>query len=257
MISKRHRDIATNVASGTFASMPYERGHQKAYTYGLILKAISQVALPTVDEVLRRGRPKSVLTVTDNMASALTSRCKARLREDRDLKCELADAIATRGAMVGFRPIKPRDYLSGGVRTAMHAERKTLTTIQRNILDGQHITEQGLIRSQRVPFSFAMQGLAELDLNQEDLVTSVPIPRAGYFGRTKECGVFRPEIVSMTPDQGLSLIADNLSGEGVTGFAGEPSIGCPVTMIKYFIRDMHTVTALACAEAGIIPISKS
>ena len=111
------------------------------------------------------------------------------------------------------------------------------------------MTRPALLGSQRIPFAFAMQHLATLDLYNPQLFDFVWLPDVGstetsdVFANAK---IFLPQVVETTP-KGLVLATALPEEEIHKAHAGEPHIGCPVTLIKGFVRDMHEVAAEACS----------
>jgi hypothetical protein len=181
------------------------------------------------------------------------------LAEDQDLHNTLDEAIHRRMFDIyqGDVDEPARQSLLGGVNTAMDIESITLATIQHRVESGQHITGQGLIKSQRVPFVFAMQPLAQLDLLNNALFDYAWLESNDGSSVDTKLKVLRPEVAEMSPAQGLRLTAELPEAPRYSSFLNEPGIGCPITIVKHFIRDMHALAAQTCVQAGIIPVAEA
>lgn len=261
MINYEYRTIAKNVAAGCPVSElgidVDERGGNKAYAYGVVAKALSRLVIPTVGEVLAGGQPNGVDDVTWLLSKELKSRSWKLLENDGDLEAELDDAMRTRGQMIqAGKDIKNPALanLRAGINTAMEIETTTLATIQRFTNGGQDITKEGVRKSQRVPFAFAMQSILDLDLSNRDMVERVSLPTREGRGELSEI-VFHPSVVKMSPTKGLYLTRSLPSYTGHSRFNSEPTVTCPATLVKDFVYDLHAVASDACVESGVIKVS--
>lgn len=258
-INQEYRSKAMEVVACTPALQPMEQGKQKAYMYGLIAQAASQIILPTPEELLGPYEPGEINTVTDLLADDLKAQCDLIWIDDPEAHSRFEEAAMTRLSMHDA-DVSSEDvfaYLYGGVNTAMNAEAVTLATIKKRTLAGQTITRQGLIKSQRIPFAFAMQNIINLDLEDPGLFEYQYLPDAHKRGVKTRAKVFRDHVVDMDPDKGVTLPAGVNLPDDYLESDDEPTIGCPVTLIKHFIRDVHTLAADACVQAGVIPIAES
>jgi hypothetical protein len=178
---------------------------------------------------------------------------------DPELKQELSDATNARFAML-TKGVAERDSdeftghirLHSGVNTAMETEATMLDTIRQRTLAGESITREGLSKSQRVPFAFAMQALADHAPEDDDWFTWAYVPNVDINGCPTYCRLLRPEVAQLSAEQGLILTAELPKKTGPSIYAGEPTIGCPATLVKDFVRNMHDLAAEVCVQSGII-----
>lgn len=245
--------MAARIASGETMMQPAEEGLLKAFTYGVTAKVLGRLALPSVDDVMAK-RPTDVNQVTQEVGNLLEARISTLLMDDFELESELNEATESRFmASHGFSITQPGfSNLNAGINSAMIIEGVTLGTIQDKLCKGESITYDGLIKSKRVPFAFAMQTLAQFDLESEDLFTYAELPGFNRYNLSRRIKVFHDDAVSFLPTQGISLTKELPKVDRTPEFAGEPTVGCPATLVKNFVRDLHTVTAESCVEAGII-----
>lgn len=262
MIDKQYRSIAVEVAQGATLPLSPDRYMQKAIAYGKIARAISLLELPTPDELIGSKPIGWVSTITDIFANDLKLKADRLLTSDPTVYAELDTAMRDRylsshGIHVDDAAKKS---LHSGINTAMEFEGITLATIQLRTSNGDQITREGLIKSQRIPFAFAMQAIAEHDVYNPDMFTHEFMRCAnGNYGVARQ-KILLPEVYEMTPKQGLRLTVDLpvVPVEQQTDmFRGEPGIGCPATLVGGFVRDLHIVAVEACIQAGVIPVVDS
>jgi hypothetical protein len=257
MISQQHRAMAKDVASGCPASPFNESVKQKVVTYGFLAQAAAKLVLPTASELLGDRRPGYVGAVTSMLGDNLIGRFDQLLEEDPELhdKIETATTLRKRQLYGLGSEDAAKENFRGGVNTAMDIESATLATIRMRTVAGEEITRDGLMKSQRVPFAFAMQSLGDLDLEHGSLFDRVYLPDAHLDGVETREKVLKPDFATLSQTQGLRLSSDIPQWNGYSRFTSEPTVGCPVTLVKHFVRDLHAVAAEACIQAGIIEVT--
>jgi hypothetical protein len=252
MITIDSRAYALAVSREKAPTPPKQSEDQKAYTYGLLAKVMGRVALPSPAEVIGRRQPGSIGRVTDLLRDVLRTNCIAVLEADTTLLDQLQQALNERHLSNNQHMAEVVRNLHGGINTAMDIELATLATIQRRVTDGDTITRAGLMKSQRVPFAFALQSLATLNLGDAPLFERVFLPHKEVG--TEQYKVFRDDKVAMSPTTGLRLVAELPQAVLHPKFADEPTVGCPVTLVSSFVRDLHVLAADTCMRADLLSV---
>lgn len=251
--------MAKAVTAGEITDCPDAQFH-KAYMYGLVARSLSGFVMPKPAGVVRGQKLLWVADVTSPLSAKLLAECNRVLGVDRALLEQVDEAVSRRTYRLG-EPIQaePAKRLMGaGVHTGIDAVWTTLATVHARSSQNK-MTMPALLQSQRIPFAFAMQHIATLDLNSTELVEHGLVPKPGRSmegsAMSVNAKIFLPEVVETT-HKGL-VLATALPDEVIyPDYAPEPRIGCPVTLIKDFIRDMHGVAAQACVQAGVIQVAE-
>lgn len=253
MANTEQRGFAGRIKEGCPVSDLPEGLPQKTQSTGYFAQALAGVEFAVIEDRLRASRDRTsrglMRALDDSLyeqVSTLTHGC-----EHAPLLTELLNGRAERAG----KPTKPhalRVRTRQGSDVGVTSIAASLDTLIIRTKRGEPLTERGLMESQRVPFALAMLTFKTLDATYAGAERDATRREQDAYGIGRT--VLLDRATTMRPAQGLALRPEYVVDLPIED-PEEPNLGCPVTLIPGFVRNLFGVVASAALEKGIISVT--
>lgn len=248
MIDRNNRQTAIRVSSGID---PVDGTESKVVLYGILARSfriddLKGLQLPIVDDF------NALQAAAGMLLQRIATKSYDSLDKDdgqvvEDLFLERDHRARDMHEVLGGLTVYGHRRVTLGALTAAHRETITLRTIAREIYDGSTVTERGLYLSSRVPLKLALLHLYDLN-DESNYHEEWQTPQLDVGD------VYKKGAVKLDHDEGLSLLVRPEIDAPYARRSHGPQIGCPVSMVQGYVREIHNLMVDAALSSGLIAV---